>query len=495
MFRRPRTLLRVRLSIAHVLAGSAALAVGLVVLITTVVDLRSDRAELRNELEADGLLLVRTTAEAVTDAIYFADVDRLEDFAKIIESQRRVSEVRIADATGRLLVDTIQGEYPIGLIGDVGMDSIRAEDVLVRSVNDRIEVASSISDGNDVIGAVQIVLDSRGLNQSLISPTSRRMWEALGLALLGFVVAFAGSQYLVRPLRRLVRATQRMAEGEFEEVAGLARTDEIGELSRSFSDMSIKLRTSMEELRIANSHLKDENAERIRTEEQLQQSRQRIVTVSESLRREVALHLHGTVQNKLVILLHRIDEIMVKDGGNGRAAVDLASIRHELEKLIEDDVRKASVYIYPDILRRGLVPALESLGDRFTAAFSVETLLDEELRSQEKVDSDTIPERLRLSAFRIAEEALTNVVKHAEASSVTIDLDRSDNDVLTLRVSDNGRGFDSTDAAPGLGTGIMTDYAEVVGGDCRVESQLGEGTAVALTLPLGNEVEPVQVKA
>ena len=494
MLRRLRSPLTLRLSIAHVLAAIAALAVGLVVLITTVVDLRSDRAELRNELETEGRLLVRTTSEAVADALYFADVDRLEDFAKIIESQRRVVEVRIADASGRLLVDTVQGEYPMGLMGDLGMDSIRLEDVLVRSVDDRFEVAGSISDGKDTIGAVKIAIDGSDLNESVFSPTSRRIWEALGLALLGFVVAFAGSQYLVRPLRRLVRATQRMAEGEFEEVAGLGRNDEIGELSRSFSDMSGKLRASLDDLRMANSNLEDENAERIRTEAQLQQSRQRIVAVSESLRREIALHLHGTVQNKLVILLHRIDGIMREDGSNGLAALDLASIRGELEKLIEDDVRKASVYIYPDILRRGLVPALESLGDRFTAAFSVRTILDEELRSQEKVDSDTIPERLRLSAFRIAEEALTNVVKHAEASSVTIDLDRS-NGALKLRVSDNGRGFDSTKAAPGLGTGIMTDYAEVVGGECLVESGPGEGTAVALTLPLSDEVKPDLVKA
>ena len=477
------------------LAASAALAVGLVVLITTVVDLRRDRAELRDELEAEGRLLIRTTSDAVVDALYFADVDRLEDFAEIIESQRRVLEVRIADATGRLLVDTTQGEYPIGAIGDLGTGSIRSEDVLVRSLDDRIEVAGIISDGSDTIGVVQITLDSSELNKSVVSWSSRRIWEALGLALLGFVVAFAGSQYLVRPLRRLVRATQRMAEGEFEEVAGLTRTDEIGDLSRSFSDMSGKLQASLDELRMANSQLEDENAERIRTEAQLQQSRQGIVAVSESLRREIALHLHGTVQNKLVIVLHRIDDIVHNDSSNGLATLDLASIRQELEKLIEEDVRKPSVYIYPDILRRGLVPALESLGDRFSSAFSVRTLLDEELRSQEKVDSDTIPERLRLSAFRIAEEVLANVVKHAEASSVTIDLDRSDNDVLTLRVSDNGRGFDSTDAAPGLGTGIMTDYAEVVGGDCRVESRPGEGTAVALTLPLGNEVKPVQVKA
>ena len=77
---------------------------------------------------------------------------------------------------------------------------------------------------------------------------------------------------------------------------------------------------------------------------------------------------------------------------------------------------------------------------------------------------------MRLAAFRIAEEALTNVVEHAQAAKATVRLDVSRFSWLRLTVGDDGRGFDVERPFDGLGIGTMQDYAEAVDGQCSVEA-------------------------
>ncbi|MBL7119335.1 MAG: PAS domain S-box protein [Dehalococcoidia bacterium] len=217
--------------------------------------------------------------------------------------------------------------------------------------------------------------------------------------------------------------------------------------------------------------------------EELELSRQRIVTVQESLRRDIAQELHGSVQNGLIILLHRLTELE-RSASPGELATELGDLRQKLGELLDSHIRPISHRLYPSILRQGLVPALQSLGDQFEAILAIEMELDEELMRQERANRRLIPEQVRLAACRIAEEALTNVVKHAEASRVTLGLELSSEGWLRLTVRDDGQGFEGQSTSGGLGILMMHDYAEVVGGRCAVRSAPGEGTGVTATFPL-----------
>jgi signal transduction histidine kinase len=110
--------------------------------------------------------------------------------------------------------------------------------------------------------------------------------------------------------------------------------------------------------------------------------------------------------------------------------------------------------------------------------------LDEELVKKEKADTHLILEQVRLAAYRIAEEALTNAVKHAKASWVAIGLNLSSEGWLELTVRNDGRGFDMDRTPAGMGILTMQDYAEVVGGKCVIRSSPDEGTEVTVNLPL-----------
>ncbi len=231
-----------------------------------------------------------------------------------------------------------------------------------------------------------------------------------------------------------------------------------------------------------------EHAAALARAEELQRSRQRMVAVQESVRRDIAQQIHGSVQNRLIILLHRLTELE-QVAPTDALAVEIGDLRQKLSELLESEVRSISHRLYPSILRRGLVAALQSLGDQFEAAVAVEMSLDEELVQRERSDPRLIIEQVRLAAYRIAEEALTNAVKHAKASRVNIGLRLSAEGNLDLTVRNDGKGFDLSKAPIGLGILMMQDYAEVVGGRCVINSSEDTGTEVIASLPLSGPGE------
>ena len=115
--------------------------------------------------------------------------------------------------------------------------------------------------------------------------------------------------------------------------------------------------------------------------------------------------------------------------------------------------------LYPYILRRGFVPALQSLEDQIESVISIELDLDQELVLKERADRSLIPEQAKLAAYRIAEEALTNVVKHANASKVSVRLETPFAGWFRLTVQDDGQGFALEESSEGMGIVGMRDYA------------------------------------
>ena len=214
----------------------------------------------------------------------------------------------------------------------------------------------------------------------------------------------------------------------------------------------------------------------------LRRSRQRLIAAHERVRREVAAQLHDDVQEKLLVLKSHVQELMKMDQFQfGRSSRTLPII-DRLNRTIEQQVGSLGRVLYP--LGDGLVTAFQSLRDHFEPAAAIEVELDEELAKHEPADRSLVPEQVGLAAYRIAEEALTNVVKHAGAGKVNVRLDMSREGWLRLTVRDDGQGFNVQEPHPGLGLGIMQDYAEAVDGECSVHSDHGVGTEVAAVLPL-----------
>jgi signal transduction histidine kinase len=218
--------------------------------------------------------------------------------------------------------------------------------------------------------------------------------------------------------------------------------------------------------------------------EELQRSRQRLIAAQEGVRRDIAAQLHDGVQEKLLILKSHLQQLLEGTSSASETTKLLSEVVEGLNQVIEQQVGVLSRRLYPSTLSRGLVPTFLSFGDQFKTGPAVEIELDEELVKREKADPNSVPEPVKLAVYRIAEEALINVVKHAKAGKVTVRLDASPEGWLRLTVRDDGQGFDAKSSPGGLGMATMQDYADAVGGECVVHSAPGMGTEVTAMLPL-----------
>jgi len=250
------------------------------------------------------------------------------------------------------------------------------------------------------------------------------------------------------------------------------------ELDLRITDLSTEINLRQQ----AQRELAEQAAALARADE-MQRSRQRIVSAQESLRKEIAQQLHGSVQNRLIFLVLRLKQLEATAEPEGVAS-ELTDLREKFEELLEQEIRSIVHQLHPYILRRGFVPALQSLGDQIESVISIEMDLDQELVRKERADRSLIPEQAKLAAYRIAEEALTNVLKHANASKVSVRLETPFGGWLRLTVQDDGQGFAVEESLEGMGIVGMRDYAEAIGGECVILGSPGKGTLVTATLPL-----------
>jgi len=228
---------------------------------------------------------------------------------------------------------------------------------------------------------------------------------------------------------------------------------------------------------------KIEQAANLARTKELQASRQRMVEAGESVRKEMARQLHGGVQNKLIVLAHQVHHLNLHSSTD-QMAHHLEGIEQSLRTVIDKDVRQVSRQLYPSVLSSGLVPGLQSLLEGIDQTFSISLNLDQNLILSEREENKLIPESTRLAAYRIVEEAVTNAVKHANASRVEIDVGYEADLYLQISVSDDGQGFDVVKTNLGFGTMSLHDLAETSGGSCSILSEPGKGTHITANFPL-----------
>lgn len=212
--------------------------------------------------------------------------------------------------------------------------------------------------------------------------------------------------------------------------------------------------------------------------EQLRDLTYRLGDVEESERRELARELHDKVGQNLTALGISLNILKAQllQGKPGQVESRLDDCLHLVGETTAR-IRDVMVELRPSVLDDyGLVSTLRWYGAKFSSRTGI----------QVKVEGDDNMGRLDLTMenafFRIAQEALTNVAKHAEASGVTINLDALDG-YARMTISDNGKGFAQTKSiaegnAATLGLLTMNERALRAGGRLRIESRAGEGTTV-----------------
>jgi PAS domain S-box-containing protein len=326
-----------------------------------------------------------------------------------------------------------------------------------------------------------IVLFNRAAEQVFGCPRD----QAIGAPLSWFIPERfrAGHHEHIRRFGETGTSSRRM--GALRIVTGLRRNGEEFPIDASISQISESgARFYTVILRDVTERVRGEEALK-RSREELRELAQAANSVREQEKSRIARELHDELAQALTALKMDVNWIAERAAdGNDVLEEKLAAMQSMLDDTVAA-TRRISADLRPLMLDDlGLVPAVEWLVQGFTERSGVACEL--------KVDEAQLDlgEPHASAVFRILQESLTNVAKHAQASRVDMALAREDG-AVTLSVSDNGRGFSPHDPRKPSSFGLMglRERAYALGGEVRIDSAPGRGTRIDVRIPLAERGE------
>ncbi|MEA2412978.1 MAG: two-component system, NarL family, sensor histidine kinase UhpB [Thermoleophilaceae bacterium] len=215
----------------------------------------------------------------------------------------------------------------------------------------------------------------------------------------------------------------------------------------------------------------------VRIEDERRRSGRLVLRAQEEERRRLARDLHDEVNQALTAILLRLEAL------SQTAPPELSQELSELKRLVNqamNELLQLARQLRPTALDdHGLLPAMASQVRRFEAQTGIKAELSASGPEAAQLQKDE-----EIAVYRIAQEALANVARHANATQVSVAL-RTDDDGVELTVRDDGRGFEpgEPNGDRGLGLGGMAERARLVGGELTIESRPGAGTELSLRVP------------
>lgn len=238
------------------------------------------------------------------------------------------------------------------------------------------------------------------------------------------------------------------------------------------------LRESEDGLRRLNDELEERVAERTT---QITSLFQRLVSVQEDERRRIARDIHDQLGQQMTALRLNIEALSAK-ASRQRDVIGQIRRTQRLAEELDQSIDFLTWELRPAALDHlGLPAALHHLAAGWSERFGIDAAVDV------TGEAPRLPADVEANLYRIAQEALHNVVKHAEASHVLVRLERTDR-ATVLAIADDGRGFDQTRAAGGedgrgLGLVGMRERATIAGGKLEIMSAPGAGTSIVVRVP------------
>jgi signal transduction histidine kinase len=388
-----------------------------------------------------------------------ATVDALPHFVCLLDSQRRI-----------MRVNRSAGEWMVGPTRDVRGHTVH--EVLHPGCNDPLcymdsfgETAwTDLSEGHPAEFEVEDRVLRRYLNVQ-IRPTARHRSES--------------------------RPHSSFAVVLLHDISEIKQAERVMKNYRHQLEKKIQLRTA--ELVDANQQLRREIEERRQIEETLRRSEsemrlmsEQILTAQEIERKRIAADLHDGIGQTLSAIKFSLESALgvcaAKYGSQEIRRFD--DIILMMQRAVEE-VRRISMDLHPSTLSDlGILPTIAWFCREFRVIYTgirLETTIN--------LDEKQVPAPLKTVIFRILQEALNNIVKHAKAQSVHLRLGISA-DSIELEIRDNGVGFDhkanTAHEGPKTGFGVtgMRERAEFSGGRLQIRSAPGQGTAVHVSWPL-----------
>ena len=219
------------------------------------------------------------------------------------------------------------------------------------------------------------------------------------------------------------------------------------------------------------------DAELAQSQKQLASFAEQLQATIEQERAAIAREIHDDIGGSLAAIRYDL-AWMERHSPDASTLAHVCAATEMLQHAVQASQR-IMMNLRPAILDQGLVAAIHWLGDSFSRRTGIATVIRAELKSEQ------LTKAVQLTAYRTAQEALTNASKYAQCTQVKIEL-AGDEHFLTLEIADNGQGLPDSLVRQegGFGLNGLKERAKTVGGWLDVSSQNGRGTSITLSIPI-----------
>lgn len=307
------------------------------------------------------------------------------------------------------------------------------------------------------------------------------IWWVGGIGITVLIVNFVLSQFVLSRLKILTEAVSGLGQGKSPIPVPETQPDEIGQLAVAFNQMVGQIEAHNQENYNLSESLRQESAQRgvlLR----------RLITAQEDERSRIARELHDELGQSLSALALRIEAVQQMINSDPEQTENQLISIQDLIKGTIDQMYNLILDLRPSALDDlGLPAALRACADRLLSHSHVEFELETSQLSRR------LPPVIETTIYRIFQEALTNVVRHAKATQVGIALASYPDDCFVGTIEDNGVGFELDEihtlgnSTRGLGLMGIRERVSQLSGDVEIISKPGEGTILYVKIPLSKE--------
>lgn len=428
--------------------------------------------ELEEQLKDQGVSITRDLAARATDLILINDMYALHQLLEeTVLNNRNVRYAFIVDPEQQILAHTFGEGFPANLLeaNTVEPDSHHHAIWLETTEGSIWDSAVPIFGGK--AGFARVGLSDDRMQHAVNTVTGQLLLTTVMVSAFGIAAATVLTWVLTHPILTLVSAAESVAKGDLSPQVRRWANDEIGNLADAFNAMTEALRKAAQE-----------RAERDSLRAQYISG---VIAAQEEERKRVARELHDGTGQLMTSLLAGLTALE-----NASAEPSVREHAGELRRLVSltlKEVRNLAVQLRPSALDDlGLPAAIE----HYLAFCSRHYDLQIDLTIH-GLEESRLSAELETTIYRIVQEGLTNIARHAKATSVDVILKRRGKEVFVI-IEDNGQGMVANGyhkrGDGGLGLYGIRERAELLGGKMSIESEPGRGTSLFVVLPLEQPV-------
>lgn len=462
-------------------------------------------AEVRAEVIERGKVVATAIAENSEYSLVTGNVDELARISKgFLKSDSSIRRIRVLDARKREIFSLSSSAPFDDSIPVATSPAIRQ----VLTVDDFSDTGQPhLTPPNDftaskarpsIIGEAQVSMSA----VSVLEVQRQRLYVQLFLAFLALLgsilVATLLSNTLKRPLQAITAAVNRIRTGQYNIDIPITSEGEIGNLQSSINQMAVSLNESTQSLekkvQERTLELEQSRNDALKANDEKRMLIQKVNTAVEDERKSISVEIHDQLNATLIAAKLNSERIMYlaelepsttnsdEIGARARSIMALTLELYENARIIVRRLR-------PEVLDMlGLRGAIEEMVNTYNASHP-----SCRFEFKENGDCSTIESGLSITIFRLIQEALSNVVKHANATQAFVTLKVSEQDQrVRLTILDNGVGSNVTSNKEGIGLIGMKERIFPYSGLFTFISEPGEGTKITIELPLIHEPDEDQ---